>query len=85
MISEGKFLSASERTMMRTMERDARLTRALTYLERGGFRGGVRIDMDACRLVLSLESDTHFDYRQQYINFCFQRMSDFRRALADHS
>ncbi len=82
-ISEGKFLSPLERAMMRTMEHDARLARALTYLRRGGFQGGVRIDMDACRLRLG-QNDTHFDPVQQYINFCFARMSEFRRALADH-
>jgi hypothetical protein len=83
-MSEGKFLSAHERTMMLAMQRDARLARALTYLKSGGFYGGVRVDMDACRVDWSFESGTHFDFRQQYINFCFQRMSDFRRALVDH-
>jgi hypothetical protein len=70
-ISEGKFLSARERAMMRTMERDARLARALTYIRRGGFQGGVRIDMDACRLRLG-QNDTHFDPVYQYINFCLR-------------
>jgi hypothetical protein len=77
--SEGWFLTPGQHAAAIAISEDPRLASAERYLlDQGGFKGGVRINLDSCRAGLV---GTHWDRDYRSIVNCFSPLSAFHTAL----